>query len=108
MFKNMKFTTKLYSSYGLILSLMLAVTLVVLFSVKSLVSNFGWVAHTHKVLAKASSIEAAAVDMETGMRGYLLAGKADTVLKLVVVLGDDHGSGLGQSEECNSNFSMLN
>jgi len=77
MFKNMKFTTKLYSSYGLILSLMLAVTLVVLFSVKSLVSNFGWVDHTHKVLAKASSIEAAAVDMETGMRGYLLAGKAD-------------------------------
>ncbi|EDM66688.1 probable chemotaxis transducer [Moritella sp. PE36] len=56
---------------------MLAVTLVVLFSVKSLVSNFGWVDHTHKVLAKASSIEAAAVDMETGMRGYLLAGKAD-------------------------------
>lgn len=77
MFKNMKFTTKLYSSYGLILSLMLAVTLVVLFSVKSLVSNFGWVDHTHKVLAKASSIEAAAVDMETGMRGYLLAGKTD-------------------------------
>jgi len=77
MFKNIKFTTKLYSSYGLILSLMLAVTLVVLFSVKSLVSNFGWVDHTHKVLAKASSIEAAAVDMETGMRGYLLAGKAD-------------------------------
>ena len=77
MFKNMKFTTKLYSSYGLILSLMLAVTLVVLFSVKSLVSNFGWVDHTHNVLAKASSIEAAAVDMETGMRGYLLAGKAD-------------------------------
>jgi len=56
---------------------MLAVTLVVLFSVKSLVSNFGWVDHTHKVLAKASNIEAAAVDMETGMRGYLLAGKAD-------------------------------
>ena len=77
MFKNMKFTTKLYSSYGLILSLMLAVTLVVLFSVKSLVSNFGWVDHTHNVLAKASSIEAAAVDMETGMRGYLLAGKTD-------------------------------
>jgi len=77
MFNKVKFTTKLYSSYGLILSLMLAVTLVVLFSVKSLVSNFGWVDHTHKVLAKASNIEAAAVDMETGMRGYLLAGKTD-------------------------------
>jgi len=77
MFKNMKFTTKLYSSYGLILSLMLAVTLVVLFSVKSLVSNFGSVNHTHEVLKEASNIEAAAVDMETGMRGYLLAGKSE-------------------------------
>lgn len=77
MFKNMKFTTKLYSSYGLILSLMLAVTLVVLFSVKSLVSNFSSVNHTHEVLKEASNIEAAAVDMETGMRGYLLAGKSE-------------------------------
>ncbi|KXO14340.1 Methyl-accepting chemotaxis protein I (serine chemoreceptor protein) [Moritella sp. JT01] len=42
-----------------------------------MVSNFGWVNHTHKVLAKASSIEAATVEMETGMRGYLLAGKTD-------------------------------
>ena len=34
-----------------------------------------WVDHTHKVLAKASLILANAVDMETGMRGFLLAGK---------------------------------
>ncbi|MCP4192810.1 MAG: HAMP domain-containing protein [Planctomycetaceae bacterium] len=33
-----------------------------------------WVDHTQKVLATASSIVASAVDMETGMRGYLLAG----------------------------------
>ncbi|KPA16568.1 methyl-accepting chemotaxis protein [Candidatus Magnetomorum sp. HK-1] len=34
-----------------------------------------WVEHTHKVIASANSIQASAVDMETGMRGYLLAGK---------------------------------
>jgi methyl-accepting chemotaxis protein len=34
-----------------------------------------WVDHTHNVLAKASNILGAAVNMETGMRGYLLAGK---------------------------------
>ncbi|MCJ8294437.1 MAG: CHASE3 domain-containing protein [Colwellia sp.] len=51
------------------------ISIVVFFSVKSLTNNFGWVDHTYKVLAKASNIEAAAVDMETGMRGYLLAGK---------------------------------
>jgi len=36
-----------------------------------------WVAHTHVVLEDAELITAAAVDMETGMRGYLLAGKKD-------------------------------
>ena len=34
-----------------------------------------WVEHTHNVIQTAMKIEAAAVDMETGMRGYLLAGK---------------------------------
>jgi methyl-accepting chemotaxis protein len=33
------------------------------------------VTHTYKVIAHANDIVAAAVDMETGMRGYLLAGK---------------------------------
>ena len=75
MLKNLKFTTKLYAGYGVILALMVSITLVVLFSVKSLEDNFNWVNHTHEVLAKAAKIEAAAVDMETGMRGFLLAGE---------------------------------
>jgi methyl-accepting chemotaxis protein len=45
--------------------------------VSSLLYNFKWVNHTHKVLSDASRIEAAAVDMETGMRGFLLAGKEE-------------------------------
>ncbi|MEG3617535.1 methyl-accepting chemotaxis protein [Magnetovibrio sp. PR-2] len=39
--------------------------------------NVGWVTHTYKVIGKANDILAAAVDMETGMRGYLLAGKEE-------------------------------
>ncbi len=75
MFENLTFKRKLLAGYGLILSLMTIIAIVVFFSVKSLSNNFGWVDHTYKVLATASNIEAAAVDMETGMRGYLLAGK---------------------------------
>ncbi|XDA97947.1 CHASE3 domain-containing protein [Sulfitobacter sp. LCG007] len=37
----------------------------------------GWVEHTHVVLSDAAGIVAAAVDMETGLRGYLLAGQED-------------------------------
>jgi len=42
---------------------------------KTMSDNEGWVTHTYKVIAQANAILAAAVDMETGMRGYLLAGK---------------------------------
>ena len=77
MFNNMKFQNKLISGYGVILAFMAIIALVVFFSVRSLVSNFFWVEHTHNVLATASKIEAAGVDMETGMRGYLLAGDAN-------------------------------
>ncbi len=37
--------------------------------------NQKWVEHTYEVIAKANSILGSALDMETGMRGYLLAGK---------------------------------
>jgi len=77
MFENMTFKTKLLASYGFILSLMTIIAVIVFFSVRSLTNNFFWVDHTHNVLATASSIEAAAVDMETGMRGFLLAGKEE-------------------------------
>ncbi|AUI87793.1 chemotaxis protein [Vibrio azureus] len=69
------FRAKLLSSYAIILGLMLLVTTTVFFSVKSLNDDLKWVNHTHNVLAEASSLEAAAVDMETGVHGYLLAGK---------------------------------
>jgi methyl-accepting chemotaxis protein len=75
MVSNLSFKSKLLSAFGLILSLMILVTIVVFLSVKSLVKEFSWVNHTHEVLQTVAKIEASAVDMETGMRGYLLAGK---------------------------------
>ena len=75
MLKNLKFRTQLISSYSFLLLLMVIIAVVVYSNVKSLIENFESVEHTHEVLAEASAIEAAAVDMETGMRGYLLAGQ---------------------------------
>ncbi|MCP5022527.1 MAG: chemotaxis protein, partial [bacterium] len=46
-------------------------------SIQSLLESNNIVDHTHNVIGEAADIEAAAVDMETGMRGYLLAGKPD-------------------------------
>ncbi len=75
MFEKIKLRTQLFSANGLILALMVVLSIVVYLSINSLVQSSKWVEHTHDVLEEASNIEAAAVDMETGMRGYLLAGK---------------------------------
>ncbi|WP_350333446.1 CHASE3 domain-containing protein [Coralliovum pocilloporae] len=40
-------------------------------------NSLKWVEHTYKVLAMAQDLLASAVDMETGMRGYLLAGREE-------------------------------
>ncbi len=44
-------------------------------SLKTVNETSGWVKHTYEVIDDAKEILASAVDMETGMRGYLLAGK---------------------------------
>ena len=40
-----------------------------------MIKNKEWVTHTYEVIEHANTILAAAADMETGMRGYLLAGR---------------------------------
>jgi len=77
MFDQLKLRSKLLISNGFILVLLIIISFVVYSGVSSLLSNSKWVNHTHNVLAKASSITAAAVDMETGMRGFMLAGKEE-------------------------------
>jgi len=44
-------------------------------SIQSLNESAGWVDHTYKVIGEANALAASAVNMETGMRGYLLAGE---------------------------------
>ena len=50
---------------------------VTILSLRSLTDTSEQVEHTHEVIQTAKEIEASAVDMETGMRGYLLAGKEE-------------------------------
>ncbi|MEE8283586.1 MAG: CHASE3 domain-containing protein, partial [Alphaproteobacteria bacterium] len=45
------------------------------YSINTIVETNKRVNHTHVVLGDAAAIVGSAVDMETGMRGYLLAGK---------------------------------
>ena len=70
---GLKFKIILGSCVTLILMVVLGI--VSINATKSLTDSNERVDHTHVVIAKANDIIAAGVDMETGMRGYLLAGK---------------------------------
>lgn len=77
MFSSLKTRSKVLVGVLSPLSLLVVLGCVTFYSVNSIVKTSGWVDHTRVALAKAEHIVAAAVDMETGMRGYLLAGKEE-------------------------------
>ncbi len=74
-FTNLNVKTKIIAGCFIPLIFMVILGVVVYGNINTLVSTYGSVEHTHKVLEKSSSIVGSAVDMETGMRGYLLSGK---------------------------------
>ncbi|NVJ90054.1 MAG: CHASE3 domain-containing protein [Methylocystaceae bacterium] len=74
---NMKTRSKVLIGVCAPLGLLLLVGAISIINIHKIVETTGWVEHTHDVLEKADSIVASAVNMETGMRGYLLAGEED-------------------------------
>ncbi|MGR3717760.1 MAG: CHASE3 domain-containing protein, partial [Thermohalobaculum sp.] len=74
-FSNLMTKTKVLIGISTPLALGLAIGGISGFSIDSIVESNKWVDHTRVVLADAAGIVGSAVDMETGMRGYLLAGE---------------------------------
>ena len=74
-FSNIKTKYKVLISVMSPLVLLLVLGGVSAFNVNAITERAGWVNHTYVVLGKAQVIVASAVDMETGMRGFLLAGE---------------------------------
>lgn len=77
MLKKLSLRVKIMA--GSCIPLVLFVVLGVISSrgINSLTESNEWVDHTHNVMAEASAIESLGVDMQTGMRGYLLAGEEE-------------------------------
>jgi methyl-accepting chemotaxis protein len=76
-FSNLKTKTKFMIGVGFPLLCLIGVGLVASNSLQKLTESNRWVNHTYEVLSVSDSIVASAVNMETGMRGYLLAGKEE-------------------------------
>ncbi|MET0170819.1 MAG: methyl-accepting chemotaxis protein [Agrobacterium vaccinii] len=74
-FKNLSTKTKVVSGTAAPVVLAIAIGAIALTSISSMVQSNGWVDHTNQVLQKTDAITAAAVDMETGMRGFIITGQ---------------------------------
>jgi len=76
-FNNIKIKSKVLTGISIPLVFLMILGAACYYSVYKLNYTSGWVQHTYKVLGEAESIVGSAVDMETGMRGFLLAGKEE-------------------------------
>ena len=72
-FSNLKTKPKILIGICSPLVLLMMLGGISVYSINSIVSTNKMVEHTHEVLGDAAAIVGSAVDMETGMRGYLLA-----------------------------------
>lgn len=72
---DVRLGVKLVVSAGIPIAFMIGLGVIAALNIHEIVQTNQWVTHTSNVLAKSASIVNHAVDMETGMRGYLLAGK---------------------------------
>ncbi len=77
MFEKVSLKAKIIGASCATLVLLVIVGAIGVMAIRSLTESNKWVAHTYEVIAEAQQILSTAVDMETGMRGYLLAGKDD-------------------------------
>ncbi|KKD58871.1 chemotaxis protein [Grimontia sp. AD028] len=75
MLEKLSLRAKIVLGNAVVLLFLITLGLLSLNSIKNLSATEKWVEHTHEVINKAQNLIAAAINMETGMRGYLLAGE---------------------------------
>lgn len=66
---------RLFLGFGLVLGVFVISAILTFFQFNKNIENTHWTAHTYEVIIEADKILTALVNMETGQRGYLLAGE---------------------------------
>lgn len=79
-FNDMKTKQKILLGICAPLLLLFSLAGVSVYSISSVISISKLIDHTHSVLEKSAYVVEYAVDMETGMRGFLLTGKEDLLV----------------------------
>ena len=74
MFKNLKVATKLYAGFAIIILILLALTSTAYVNFAGLSQANRWNVHTYEVLAEVDDALTSLINIETGERGFALAG----------------------------------
>ena len=74
-FKDLKIGTKVITGYSIALVMMSVIAIVIYLNVNSLIDSAKWVSHTNNVMAEGNDLITQLVNMETGVRGFLVTGK---------------------------------
>ncbi|MBK1650500.1 methyl-accepting chemotaxis protein [Rhabdochromatium marinum] len=77
MLENLKLRSKLILGFATPVVAIVAIAVVVYSNVNALISAHHWVDHTYRVIDKGRLVLGSMVNMETGMRGFLVAGSED-------------------------------
>jgi len=75
--KKKTLRTKLLIGFAVPIALSFVIAAVIFTNINSLMKANFWVNHTHEVIAEGRGLLGSMIDMETGMRGYLVAGKEE-------------------------------
>jgi len=73
--RHLKLRTKLMMGFAVPVVAIIIMGIVVVSSVSQMLTANKWVNHTHAVIGDGKAVLGSMVDMETGMRGFLVAGK---------------------------------
>lgn len=73
--KNLSVRGQLLLGFGFVIAIFVASSILISIQFKQTVESNRWTAHTYEVLLEAEHILASLVNIETGQRGYLLAGE---------------------------------
>ena len=74
-FKDLKIGTKVITGYSIALIMMSVIAIVIYLNVHTLIDSAHWVSHTNKVMAHGNDLITQLVNMETGVRGFLVSGE---------------------------------
>ncbi len=76
-FENLQLKWKLIIGFAIPLILFMVIAITVFLSLGSLLRTSGWVNHTYQAIDLGKSVTSSLVNMETGLRGFLVAGKEE-------------------------------